>query len=64
MLGPHDPTLSIPGTIRGDFSSDKTRNAIHGADCPEAADNEINLWFNESELIPWKPSNAQSVFEV
>lgn len=40
-----------PGSIRGDFSLDVTQNIIHGSDSTESAQKEINLWFDEDELI-------------
>lgn len=47
-------TESIPGTIRGTFSlhyGHQHRNVIHGSDAVEAAKFEIDLWFNEMELV-------------
>lgn len=40
-----DPTVSAPGTIRGDFAFSKTENIVHGSDSPEAARREIEIWF-------------------
>lgn len=52
MLGYYQPQFAQPGTIRGDFSLDTTFNVIHGSDSIEKANKEINLWFQEIEVIP------------
>ena len=36
-----------PGTIRGDFGLEKTRNLVHASDAPDTAAREINIWFSE-----------------
>lgn len=59
IIGKSDLDNATPGTIRGDFSIDRERNIIHGAHSIDAATREINLWFDESELVSWTPSNIQ-----
>ena len=39
---------SIPGTIRGDFSTGSTENLIHGSDSVENAQIEIRRFFGEN----------------
>lgn len=51
MLGETDPSASQPGTLRGDFGIDTSRNICHGSDGPESAQREIGLWFKEEELL-------------
>lgn len=51
LMGATDPFEAEPGTIRGDFSLDLTKNLIHGSDSPEAAAREIALFFCDEELI-------------
>ena len=58
MLGETDPLKSLPGSIRGDFSIDIGRNIIHGSDSVDSAKNEMNLWFQEGELINWDPETS------
>ena len=53
MMGKTNPSESDPGTIRGDFGVVTNRNIIHGSDSLESAEREINLFFNESELIDY-----------
>lgn len=59
MLGKSEPELSMPGTIRGDFSIDVKRSIIHGSHTPESAKKEINLWFRKNELVSWTPADFE-----
>jgi len=45
LMGPTDPTKAPKGTIRGDYGTDITINVIHGSDCLESAQREINIFF-------------------
>jgi nucleoside-diphosphate kinase len=45
MMGKTNPAESAPGTIRGDFATELSKNIIHGSDSPESAERESNLWF-------------------
>ena len=47
-----------PGTIRGDFTSSKGMNLIHGSDSPEAAAREVALFFKPEELIRYELQNS------
>lgn len=47
-----------PGTIRGDFSSSKRCNLIHGADSPKSAEQEIKLFFEHDEIIGYELADA------
>lgn len=42
------------GTIRGDFSSSRGYNLIHGSDSPESAEQEIKLYFAPEEILDYK----------
>ena len=52
-MGETAPADSAPGTIRGDLAIDIGRNLIHGSDSPEAAAQEIPIFFNPSELVDY-----------
>ena len=56
MMGETDPADSPAGTIRGDFGLDLGRNVIHGSDHedPGANEREIDLFFDEGELVDWE----------
>jgi nucleoside-diphosphate kinase len=42
-----------PGTIRGDFGASISYNLIHASDSPETAQNEIAIFFKETEIISY-----------
>ena len=56
MLGATSGLKAAPGTIRGDFSSSRQMNLVHGSDGPEAAEREIALYFKPEELIDNTPT--------
>lgn len=45
LIGPTNPAAAPPGTIRGDFGLETTKNLVHGSDSPASAGREIDLWF-------------------
>ena len=49
LAGATDPTVALPGTIRGDLGRDwglpVQQNLVHGSDAPESAAREIAIWF-------------------
>jgi nucleoside-diphosphate kinase len=45
LMGPTDPAVAAPGTIRGDFGTVITHNLVHGSDSPESAKRELDLFF-------------------
>jgi len=53
-MGETDPANAGPGTIRGDLAVDIGRNLIHGSDSLEAAQREIALFFQESEILDYR----------
>ncbi|MEN1679994.1 MAG: nucleoside-diphosphate kinase [Planctomycetota bacterium] len=56
MLGATNGREAAPGTIRGDFSSSRQMNLVHGSDGPEAADREIALYFQPEEFCDDEPT--------
>jgi nucleoside-diphosphate kinase len=64
LVGETNPINAAPGTIRGDFSwdnadlaNDQKRpfyNVVHASGSIEEAEEEIKLWFEESELFDYK----------
>ncbi|AKH97923.1 nucleoside-diphosphate kinase [Halanaeroarchaeum sulfurireducens] len=64
MMGETDPAESAPGTIRGDFGLDLGRNVIHGSDTePGSNEREIDLFFDEAELIHYERVDEQWLYE-
>ncbi|HEY5248805.1 MAG TPA: nucleoside-diphosphate kinase [Dermatophilaceae bacterium] len=51
LAGATDPTVALPGTIRGDFGRDwghkAQENIVHGSDSPQSSAREIGIWFPE-----------------
>ncbi|MBS3813023.1 nucleoside-diphosphate kinase [Candidatus Bipolaricaulota bacterium] len=54
MMGATNPFEAEPGTIRGDFGLDLTKNLIHGSDSPESAKREIDLFFGSEEILDYE----------
>jgi nucleoside-diphosphate kinase len=50
LAGATDPTVALPGTIRGDLGRDwglaVQQNLVHGSDALESAEREIKIWFS------------------
>ena len=57
LIGATKPLEAEPGTIRGDLAVNIGRNVIHGSDGSDTAAFEIDLWFQEQELVDWTPSD-------
>ena len=74
IVGATEPKTSDIGTIRGDLTIDSydlagvderaVRNLIHCSDCPEEAEREIKIWFDESELIDYRLVGEQILYDV
>ena len=50
-IGATNPTEADEGTIRKDFATSLSENAVHGSDSDENALKEINFFFSGTELI-------------
>lgn len=50
LMGPTNPADAAPGTLRKDFGTELSRNAVHGSDAPESAAFEIGYFFSGLEL--------------
>jgi nucleoside-diphosphate kinase len=55
MLGATSGLKASPGTVRGDYSSSRQMNLVHGSDGPEAAKREIALYFRDEEICAYEP---------
>lgn len=62
MLGATFGYEAEPGTIRGDFGCSRGYNLIHGSDSAESARQEINLFFNPSEIIDYELADSQWLY--
>ncbi|GGE38763.1 nucleoside diphosphate kinase [Pullulanibacillus camelliae] len=62
MMGTTNPAEAAPGTIRGDYGVEMSRNIIHGSDSPESAKREIALFFSEDEALTYDKAVNQWVY--
>jgi nucleoside-diphosphate kinase len=51
-----------PGTIRGDLSSSRGYNLVHGSDSLESAEMEIKLFFSGDEITDYQLSDADWLY--
>lgn len=51
IMGATNPKEAAPGTIRADFATEVSANAVHGSDSPESAAREIAFFFAPSEIF-------------
>ena len=56
MLGTTNGLNAAAGTIRGDYSSSRQMNLVHASDGPEAAEREMQLYFDPAEICPYEPT--------
>ncbi|MFA5537231.1 MAG: nucleoside-diphosphate kinase [Bacillota bacterium] len=63
LMGATDPRDAEPGTIRGDFGIDISKNVIHGADSPESAQRELDIYFATTELLSYQKSLDDWIYD-
>ncbi len=64
MMGETDPADADPGTIRGDYGLDLGRNVVHGSDTePGSNEREIDLFFDEDELVDYERIDEAWLYE-
>ena len=64
MMGATFGSQADPGTIRGDFGLSNSFNLIHGSDSPEAAERELDLFFNEEDLLEYDRTINEWVYDT
>ncbi len=57
LMGATSPSDAAPGTIRGDFGVEISRNLVHGSANEDDAAREVGLFFSEAELIDYVRAN-------
>lgn len=62
MMGKTNPAEALPGTVRGDFGVTVGKNVIHGSDSPESAEREINLFFDQNELVSYLKQDSNWIY--
>ena len=51
VMGATNPAEADPGTIRAEFATSITENAVHGSDAPDTARTEIAFFFQDDEIM-------------
>ena len=59
LMGVTNPQMAMPGTIRGDFALNLTRNIVHGSDSAASAERELALFFSPDELHDYSLSTEK-----
>lgn len=62
MIGATNPAEANPGSIRGDFGVTVGKNIIHGSDSEDSAKREINLFFDENELVSYTKESSKWIY--
>ena len=51
VMGATNPANAAPGTIRAEFATSITENAVHGSDGADTARTEIRFFFKDGEIF-------------
>jgi nucleoside-diphosphate kinase len=62
-MGATKPSEAAPGTIRADFGLEVGRNLVHGSDGVETAVSELELFFDQHELLSYERDTDPWIFE-
>ena len=62
MMGKTKPSEASPGTVRGDYGLTVGKNVIHGSDSPESAEREINLFFDQEEILSYEKQDSSWIY--
>lgn len=63
LMGTTNPAKANPGSIRGMYGMDISRNVIHGSDSLISAEREIALYFKPEELIDYQKAGDEWLSE-
>ncbi|HBV86567.1 nucleoside-diphosphate kinase [Desulfosporosinus sp.] len=63
LMGATNPANSNPGSIRGMFGMDISRNVIHGSDSVSSGEREIALYFKPEELVDYQKAGEEWLSE-
>ena len=64
MVGPTFGPDAPAGTIRGDLAMSKRFNLVHGSDSPEAAEEEVRLFFRPEEIIDYDLDALRWIYDT
>lgn len=63
LMGATNPASANPGTIRGAYGMDISRNVIHGSDSVASAEREIALYFKPEEICEYHKAGEEWLSE-
>ena len=63
IMGATNPLEAAPGTIRGDLATDMGRNLIHGSANADDAARELQIFFDEDELLSYHRATGPWIIE-
>lgn len=63
LMGATNPANANPGSIRGMYGMDISRNIIHGSDSVTSAEREIALYFKPEELTDYQKAGDEWLSE-
>ncbi|MDP4125445.1 MAG: nucleoside-diphosphate kinase [Bacillota bacterium] len=63
LMGATNPANANPGSIRGRYGMDISRNVIHGSDSVTSAEREISLYFKPEELVEYTKAGDEWLSE-
>jgi len=63
MMGATNPANASPGSIRGSYGMDISRNVIHGSDSVASAEREIALYFTPQEILAYAKAGEEWLSE-
>lgn len=63
LMGATNPANATPGSIRGTYGMDISRNIVHGSDSVASAEREIALYFKPEELIDYQKAGEEWLSE-
>lgn len=63
LMGSTNPANANPGSIRGSYGMDISRNVIHGSDSVTSAEREIALYFKPEELLSYAKAGEEWLSE-
>jgi nucleoside-diphosphate kinase len=62
-MGATNPKEASPGSVRHDLGLEIGRNLTHASDASQTAQEEIQLWFSEDELVSWNRDTDRWIYE-
>lgn len=54
LVGATNPLEAAPGSIRGSYAVDIQHNLVHASDSPESARRELDLYFNDADIMEYE----------